>query len=83
MKASILPIDFAELLVAAQQHRAVGNSQVMSAIHACRDRLISDVWAPVIIGFLNDSPSAAEAWAERRRNDVLDTFSSRLEGTQE
>lgn len=78
-RRSIDPVDMANLIRKAQMYRAEGCSQIESARAACLLFSISDDWAAPILGFLNDSPSIAEAWAERMFNEALDRAAARME----
>jgi hypothetical protein len=80
VKRNINPIEFAAAIRAAQSYRVNGASQIAEATHACRQQGISDDWAAPLLAFLNDSPSTAEAWADRMYNEALDRAYQRSEG---
>lgn len=79
----IQPTDFAALLWSAQLYRSQvieePVSKVEAAYRACDDYGISRDWCAPLIAFLNDSPSAAEAWTRRIHDEALDRMATRLE----
>lgn len=80
MKRQLTPVEFAQLLRGAQTNRTGGDSQIAACRNACLMLGISDDWAAPLLGFLNDSPSTAEAWADRMYNEALDRAYQRSEG---
>lgn len=79
-RRQITPVEFAAVLRTAQHLRADGASQIAAATHACRQQGISDDWATPLLGFINSSPTTAEAWAERMYSEALDRAYLRCEG---
>jgi hypothetical protein len=78
-RRQITPLEFGGLIQAAQAYRADGMSQIEAATQACRYCHISDDWAAPLLGFLNDSPTAAEAWASRIFSETLQRAAGRIE----
>lgn len=79
MRRLIDPVTFGQAIQAAQYIRSQGESQIAAAKHACDEVGIHPDWTAPLIGFLNDSPSAAEAWARRVYNEALDRAVTRME----
>ena len=79
MRRLITPVQFAELIRAAQTYRVRECSCIEAATQACRHLGLSDDWAAPLLGFLNDSPTIAEAWADRMFDEALDRAYARAE----
>jgi hypothetical protein len=58
----ITPMDMANLIMSAQGWRQQGFSTIQSTVNAAAEHGISEDWALVALGFINDSPSCAEDW---------------------
>lgn len=80
-RRQITPVEFASALRDAQGRRACQSVSTFEAVRrAVVERGLSDDWSAPLLGFINDSPASAEAWAERVTNDALDRAAGRIEG---
>jgi hypothetical protein len=80
-RRQITPVEFAQLIQTAQANRATrGDGQIAACRNACLQLGIHDDWSAPLLAFLNDSPTTAEAWAERMYSEALDRAYLRCEG---
>lgn len=83
MRKLITPVDFANVLCTAQALRSNGTvSKVEACRRACHEHGVSDDWMMPVLSFINDSPAAADAWAERMFNEEYARIAARVEGAQ-
>jgi hypothetical protein len=75
----ITPMDMANLIMSAQGWRQQGFSTIQSTVNAAAEHGISEDWALVALGFINDSPSCAEDWCRVMLDKELTVQAARVE----